>query len=45
MITSASYSIPTEMANFEFVLDDNFAYTIEDPNGYIVYYGLTTSIK
>lgn len=43
--TSASYSIPTEMANFEFVLDDNFAYTIEDPNGYIVYYGLTTSIK
>lgn len=43
--TSVSYSIPTEMANFEFVLDDNFAYIIEDPNGYIVYYGLTTSIK
>lgn len=43
--TSAYYSIPTEESNFDFVLDNDFAYTIEDPNGYIIYYGVTTSIN
>ena len=43
--TSAYYSVPTENPNFEFILDNDFAYTIEDPNGYIIYYGVTTSVN
>lgn len=43
--TSAYYSVPTESPNFEFILDNDFAYTIEDPNGYIIYYGVTTSVN